>query len=98
MIVAENLSRSFGSLQAVDDLSFQVDQGEVFGLLGPNGAGKTTTVRLLTCLIRPTGGTAYVGGLKVGEENKRIRGMVGILTENPGLYERLSAYRNLELF
>lgn len=70
----------------------------MLGLLGPNGAGKTTTVRMLSCLIAPTSGSATLSGLKVGVDNHRIRGIVGILTESPGLYEKLSARQNLEYF
>jgi ABC-2 type transport system ATP-binding protein len=76
----------------------QVNEGEVFGFLGPNGAGKTTTVRLLACLIAPTSGRAWVNNLEVGKADQQIRAQVGILTESPGLYERLSARRNLEFF
>jgi ABC-2 type transport system ATP-binding protein len=99
MIVTKGLSKRFGeSVLAVDQLDLEVQQGEVFGFLGPNGAGKTTTVRMLTCLIAPTSGEAWVNGHKVGMEDMRIRQEVGILTETPGLYERLSAWANLELY
>lgn len=83
---------------AVDGLSFDVNEGEVFGLLGPNGAGKTTTIRLLACLISPTGGWAKVSGFNVAEEPTKVRERVGILTENPCLYERLTAYENMNFF
>jgi ABC-2 type transport system ATP-binding protein len=83
---------------AVDNLTFSVDEGEVFGFLGPNGAGKTTTVRMLTCLIGPTSGEAWVNNLKVGRDDTDIRRCVGILTETPGLYDRLSAEKNLDIF
>ena len=83
---------------AVDGLSFDVNAGEVFGLLGPNGAGKTTTIRLLACLISPTGGWAKVSGFNVAEEPMKVRERVGILTENPCLYERLTAYENMNFF
>jgi ABC-2 type transport system ATP-binding protein len=102
MIRTENLSKHFVSegreIRAVDGLDLQVREGEVFGFLGPNGAGKTTSVRLLTTLIAPTGGKAWVNGLEVGKADEGIRGSVGILTESPGLYERLSAFYNLQLF
>ncbi len=80
------------------DLTLSVQEGEVFGFLGPNGAGKTTTVRMLTSLIGPTSGQAWVNGYSVREEGQNIRRSVGILTENPGLYERLSALKNLTIF
>ncbi|MBN1659024.1 MAG: ABC transporter ATP-binding protein, partial [Anaerolineae bacterium] len=76
----------------------QVDEGEVFGFLGPNGAGKTTTVRLLTALIAPTAGQAWVNGHQVGQADTAIRHSAGILTENPGLYESLSAEKNLTIY
>jgi len=102
MIRTQELCKHFqvnGSpVKAVDGLSLQVNEGEVFGFLGPNGAGKTTTVRLLTCLIAPTSGRAWVSNLEVGKADQQIRAQVGILTESPGLYERLSARRNLEFF
>lgn len=98
MIHTENLTRRFDGLVAVENLSLDVERGEVFGFLGPNGAGKTTTVRMLACLISPSSGRAYIADRQVGKENKDIRRMVGILTETPGLYERFSAYRNLDFF
>mgnify|MGYP001581608866 CR=1 FL=1 len=98
MIETENLTRNFGKVVAVDRLSLKVNEGEVFGFLGPNGAGKTTTVRLLTCLIGPNGGTATVNGLRVGRDDQNIRRCVGILTETPGMYDRLSAARNLNIY
>jgi ABC-2 type transport system ATP-binding protein len=102
MIRTQDLSKSFrgdaGPIVAVDGLTLQVNEGEVFGFLGPNGAGKTTTVRLLTCLIAATSGRAWVNNLEVGKADTQIRAQVGILTESPGLYERLSARRNLEFF
>jgi ABC-2 type transport system ATP-binding protein len=97
-IVVDGLEKKFGSVTAVDQLSFEVDEGEVLGLLGPNGAGKTTTVRTLACLISPTGGSASVCGHAVTLEPSKVRQAVGILTENPCLYERLTAYENMEFF
>ncbi|MCU0501121.1 MAG: ABC transporter ATP-binding protein [Anaerolineae bacterium] len=85
-------------VRAVDGLNLEVQQGEVFGFLGPNGAGKTTTVRMLTCLIGPSAGRAWVNDLEVGKADLAIQAQVGILTESPGLYDRLSARYNLEFF
>lgn len=85
-------------LVAVDDLTLEVQRGEVFGFLGPNGAGKTTTVRMMTGLIRPSSGSAQVAGFELGKQDTEIRRNVGILTESPGMYERLSAERNLTIF
>lgn len=98
MIQTDNLGKRFGDLTAVEGLSISIPAGEIFGLLGPNGAGKTTTIRLLTALIAPTEGTATIAGFEVGKQDTDIRRNVGILTESPGLYDRLSAERNLGFF
>jgi len=98
MITARGLTRSFGSLRAVDGLDLEVRKGEVFGFLGPNGAGKTTTVRMLAALIAPTAGDAEVAGYTVGRQDDALRAEVGVLTETPGLYKRLSAFDNLAFF
>lgn len=98
MLQIDGLTKKFGALTAVADLSLHVAEGEVFGFLGPNGAGKTTTVRMLTSLIAPTQGTATINGLALGRDNDAIRANVGILTETPGMYDRLSAEKNLTIF
>ena len=98
MLETDGLTKRFGDNLAVDELTLSVDRGEVFAFLGPNGAGKTTTVRMLTALIAPTAGSARVNGYQVGQENTDIRRSVGILTEAPGLYERLDAVQNLTLY
>lgn len=98
MIETNNLTKKFGDNTAVDRLTLFIPEGEVFGFLGPNGAGKTTTVRMLTSLIGPTAGTAVLMGHKLGEGDIEIRRNVGILTETPGMYERLSAYKNLSIY
>ncbi len=98
MLRAVGLGRQFESLWAIRDMDLEVHRGEVLGLLGPNGAGKTTTVRLLTALIEPTEGSASVDGLDVVERAEEVRARVGILTETPGLYEKLSATANLDFF
>jgi len=97
-IECSGLGRTFGDRAAVEDLSLAIPSGTVFGFLGPNGAGKTTTVRMLTALIAPTTGEARVAGYQLGVENQEIRQAVGILTETPGMYERLSARQNLQFF
>ena len=94
----ERLTKRFDRLTAVEDLDLEVREGEVFGFLGPNGAGKTTTLRLLCALIAPTSGRAEVAGFRLGADDERIRASVGILTEQPGLYERQSAEDNLLFF
>jgi len=98
MITTENLTKKFSATLAVDKLSLQVKEGEVFGFLGPNGAGKTTTVRMLAALIKPTSGKATVNGYVLGKQNQAIRQNVGILTENPGMYDNLSAEYNLQIY
>ena len=98
MIETVGLSKRFDGNLAVQDLDLCVESGEVFALLGPNGAGKTTTVRMLTALVKPTSGKAWINGYELGVENMAIRSSVGILTEAPGLYERLNAVQNLNLY
>ena len=98
MIVVEGLRKDFRALTAVHDMSFTVGDGEIFGLLGPNGAGKTTTVRMLAGLISPTAGTAIVNGHPLGETTQQIRAFTGILTESPGLHEKLTARQNLAYY
>jgi ABC-2 type transport system ATP-binding protein len=98
MISIEGLTKQFDEITAVDNLELEIRSGEVFGFLGPNGAGKTTTLRMLSALINPTSGTAQVAGYRLGEDDQALRRNVGILTEAPGLYDRLSAERNLAFF
>ena len=98
MIHTENLSKRFKTTLAVENLTLDIREGEVFGFLGPNGAGKTTTVRMLTSLIAPSNGSAVVNGYAVGKEDTQIRRSVGILTETPGMYDNLSAEFNLEIY
>ncbi len=97
-ISVQGLAKRFGARTAVEGLSFDVRPGEVFGLLGPNGAGKTTTVRMLTGLLLPSEGEARVWGHSVRTDGESLRRVVGLLTEQPGLYERLSARDNLRFF
>jgi ABC-2 type transport system ATP-binding protein len=98
MIRAKGLTKVFGENVAVDRLNLLVEEGEVFGFLGPNGAGKTTTIRMLAALIEPTSGSASVAGFTIGEQDQQVRKNVGVLTESPGLYDALSAERNLAFF
>ena len=97
MIRAEGLGKRFGDRWAVRDLTIEVARGEVFGFLGPNGAGKTTTVRMLAGMIAPSEGRAWIGGVDVVNAADGVRARIGLLTEAPGLYERLTARQNLEL-
>jgi len=98
IVQIEHLSRSFGSVRALDDLSLDVPAGIVFGFLGPNGAGKTTTIHLLLGLLDPTTGRASVLGLDTRTQGNAIRARSGALLEFAGLYERMSAQDNLEFF
>ena len=100
MIEAENLTKKFGDTTAVEGLTFHVNPGEIFGFLGPNGAGKTTTVRMLTCLISMTSGSARVGDYEVGDpkDSNAIRKMIGLVPDNVGLYEALSPHENLDFY
>ena len=100
MIELENLTRKFGELTAVDNVTLKINKGEIFGFLGPNGAGKSTTVRMLCCLISKTSGKAWVGDFDVDHEEDRlkIRKMIGYLSGDVGLYENLSAYKNLDFY
>jgi ABC-2 type transport system ATP-binding protein len=97
-IRAENLSRDFGHVRALDGITLEVPAGSVFGFLGPNGAGKTTTIRLLLGLIEPSSGTAEVLGFDTRTHGHEIRRGAGALLEHSGLYERLTAAQNLEFY
>ena len=92
------LSRHFGKTAAVEDLTLEVEAGEVLGFLGPNGAGKTTTIRMLAGMIAPTKGYAVVAGHRTERNVEQLHEVIGMLTQTPGLYDRLSARRNLEYF
>jgi ABC-2 type transport system ATP-binding protein len=86
MIEVEQLSKSYGSIKAIEDISFVVDKGEILGFLGPNGAGKTTTMRILTCFMPPTSGTARIAGYDIFKESLQVRRRVGYVPENAPLY------------
>jgi len=93
-----DLSRCFGLQNAVENLNLNVNKGEILGLLGPNGAGKTTTIRMLTGMIKPSKGYAVVMGIRVDLKVEELHQIIGLLTESPGFYERLSAWENLIYF
>jgi ABC-2 type transport system ATP-binding protein len=97
-IRVRNLTRAFNGLCAVDDVSFAVELGEIFGFLGPNGAGKTTTIRVLTGRLRPTSGAAWVAGCDVVSERQRLKPQIGVVFEHQNLYERDSARGNLRFY
>jgi ABC-2 type transport system ATP-binding protein len=100
LIETESLSKKFGDLTAVDNLTLKVNDGEVFGFLGPNGAGKTTTIRMLCCLISKTSGNANIGGYDIGkkEDSIKIRKIIGLVPDNVGLSENLTAYDNIDFY
>ncbi len=98
LIEAKGLTKAFGGRRVVEGLSFSIPDGGIMALLGPNGAGKTTTVRMLACLLEPTGGEATVAGLSVRKDQEAIRRKVGVLTESPGLYDRMTVERYLTFF
>ena len=98
ILKVENISKHFGNLKAVEDLSFEVAAGEVFGFLGQNGSGKSTTIRMLLSLIHPTSGTIELFGKSLQKERNLILEQVGAIIERPDLYPYLSAYEHLQLF
>jgi ABC-2 type transport system ATP-binding protein len=98
IIEAVHLSRRFGDLVAVRDVSFQVQRGEIFGVLGPNGAGKSTTIRMLCGILDPTGGTGRVVGFDIATEAERIKERVGYMTQRFSLYEDLTVEENLRFY
>lgn len=94
-IKAEDLTKRFGDLTAVDGISFEAEKGEVFGFLGPNGAGKTTTIRMLVGLTAPSDGTASVAGYDIHDDIVEVKRRVGVVPETSNLYDELTVYENL---
>ena len=97
MIRVDNLVRRFGDFAAVDQISFEVNQGEIFAFLGPNGAGKTTTIKMLTTLLRPTAGSVQIDGLDPEKHPREVRKRFGIVFQDPSLDADMTAYENMEL-
>ena len=97
-IEVRGLTRRFGAFVAVSDLTFDVRQGEVFGFLGSNGAGKSTTIRMLCGLLRPTAGTARVGGIDVGRNPEAVKQRIGYMSQRFSLYEKLTVDQNIDFF
>jgi len=95
IIEVSNLVRHFGNIKAVDDITFTVPRGELFGFLGPNGAGKSTTINILCTLLKPTSGRALIDGLDVVKHQHRVRNRIGLVFQDPSLDEQLSAMQNL---
>ncbi len=98
MIVVERLRKNFGALLAVDDVSFEVRQGEIFGLLGPNGAGKTTTINMICGVLKPDGGRVLIGGRDIWLESKAVKRNLGVVPQEIAVYEDLSARDNLNFW
>ena len=98
IIHIEHLSKRFNNFTAVDDLSFSVNEGEVYGFLGQNGAGKSTTIRMMLSLIKPSKGSINIFGLSLEKDRERILSNTGAVVEKPDLYKYLSAYENMKLF
>ena len=98
IVKTENLSRRFGRLVAVRDVSLTVERGEIFGVLGPNGAGKSTTIRMLCGILDPSGGKATVVGFDVATQAERIKERIGYMTQRFSLYEDLSVVENLRFY
>ena len=97
VIRTENLSKHYGNLRAVDTVSLQVRKGEIYGFIGLNGAGKTTTIRMLLGMVRPTSGSAFLLGRKVGPDCSDVWEKVGYLVETPSAYPELTVWENLEI-
>jgi len=97
IVKVDGLTKVFGALKAVDGVSFEVDEGEIFGFLGPNGAGKTTTINMLTTLIRPSGGTALINGLDIHKHPNEVRRMVGVVPQEYTADEDLTGLQNILL-
>jgi ABC-2 type transport system ATP-binding protein len=97
-VVVEHLTRRFGDFTAVDDVTFSVERGEIFGFLGPNGAGKTTTIKMLTGLLEPSEGRGWVAGLDVGADRRAIRTRIGYMSQKFSLYPDLTIGENIDLF
>jgi ABC-2 type transport system ATP-binding protein len=97
MICVQNLVKTFGEFKAVDNVSFEVREGEIFAFLGPNGAGKTTTIKMLTTLLRPTAGSITIDGLDPGRHQAEVRQRFGIVFQDPSLDAELTAYENMDL-
>src|SRR2546423_12110951 len=96
IIQVENLVKKYGDFVAVNNISFDIQEGEVFAFLGPNGAGKTTTIKILTTLLKPTSGRAVVDGLEVAANRHEVRKRFGIVFQDPSLDDQLTAYENMD--
>ena len=97
-LIANKLHKTFGDFKAVDDVSFTIGKGEIFGFLGPNGAGKTTTIRILSTVLEPDSGNVIIGGYSIKDNADEVRSLIGICPQDLALYEDLSAIDNMVFF
>lgn len=98
ILEAHNLVKKYGDLVAVNDVSFTIEEGEIFGLLGPNGAGKSTTISMLSGLLPPTNGNAIIAGLDVVRETAKVKQMIGVAPQELALYPTLTGRENVRFF
>lgn len=96
LIDAENLTKKFGTLTAVEDLTLHVEEGEVFGFLGPNGAGKTTTIKMMAGVLKPTSGSVIIDGMDIAKEPEKVKRCIGFIPDRPYLYEKLTGMEFLK--
>jgi len=95
LVDVKNLNKSYGDIKAVNDLSFQIDQGEIFGFLGPNGAGKTSTINMMIGLSRPTSGHIMIDGIDAIKDIKKVQKIIGIIPDENNLYDEMNGFDNL---
>ena len=98
MIKIDSLNKSFGHIQALENLNLEIKKGELLGIIGPNGAGKTTAIRIICCILQPNSGEVTVGGYSIHHDQIKIKSMIGYLPEEPNLYERFTARDLLKYF
>ena len=98
VIVAQDLTKAFGRFTAVDNISFEVEKGEIFGFLGANGAGKTTVMRMLCGLLKPTSGHGYVAGYDISKESEQVKKNIGYMSQKFALYDDLEVWENIRLY
>jgi ABC-2 type transport system ATP-binding protein len=98
VIIAENLTKKFGAFTAVDNISFEVEKGEIFGFLGANGAGKTTAMRMLCGLSKPTSGLGKVASFDIEKQSEQVKANIGYMSQKFALYEDLKVWENLRLY
>src|SRR5207302_9222380 len=98
MIECDGLTKRFGAFTAVDHVSFSVSKGSIFGFLGPNGSGKSTVIRMLCGILKPSEGSARIGGFDVEEEIEQIKGMIGYMSQKFSRYDELTAAENLNFY